>query len=69
MFIETKANFNEGQTVRLVIPGTKIDNGTMLKGEIKHLNRKGIGVQFKRILKQIKNKSSHIKRKRNKEIA
>lgn len=69
MFIETKANFNEGQTVRLVIPGTKIDNGTMLKGEIKHLNHKGIGVQFKRILKQIKNKSSHIKRKRNKEMA
>jgi Tfp pilus assembly protein PilZ len=66
MFIETKDSFNEGQTVRLVIPGTKIDHGTMLKGEIKHLSRKGIGVQFKRILKQIKNKSSHIKRKRNK---
>ena len=69
MFIETKANFNEGQTVRLVIPGTKIDNGTMLKGEIKHLNRKGIGVQFKRILKQIKNRSTRIKRKRYKKQA
>jgi Tfp pilus assembly protein PilZ len=69
MFIETKDNFNEGQTLRLVIPGTKIDNGTMLKGEIKHLNRKGIGVQFKRILKQIKNKSSHIKQKRNKGLS
>jgi Tfp pilus assembly protein PilZ len=71
MFIETKDNFNEGQIVRLVIPGTKIDNGTMLKGEIKHLSRKGIGVQFKRILKtqikkiQIKNRSSYIKRKQN----
>ena len=69
MFIETKDNFNEGQTLRLVIPGTKIDNGTMLKGEIKHLNRKGIGVQFKKILKQIKNKSSHIKQKRNKKLS
>jgi hypothetical protein len=69
MFIETKADFNKGQTLRLVIPGTKIDNGTMLKGEIKHLNRKGIGVQFKRILKQIKKKSSYIKRNRNRKIA
>ena len=62
MFIETEEHFAEGQILRLVIPGTKIDNGTMLKGEIKHLNRKGIGVQFKKILKQIKNKSSHSKR-------
>ena len=69
MFIETKDSFNEGQTVRLVIPGTKIDNGTMLKGEIKHLNRIGIGVQFKRILNQIKNKSSLIKQKRNKRLS
>jgi hypothetical protein len=68
MFIETRDIFNEGQSVRLVIPGTKIDNGTMLKGEIKHLNHKGIGVQFKRILKskvkkklQTINHSSHIK--------
>ena len=72
MFIETRDVFNEGQSVRLVIPGTKIDNGTMLKGEIKHLNRKGIGVQFKRILKPkiketppVKNKSSHINREQN----
>jgi hypothetical protein len=63
MFIETKENFAEGQSLRLVIPGTKIDNGTMLKGEIKHSNHKGIGVQFKRILKQIKKQASHIKRK------
>ena len=51
IFIETRDQFTVGQTVRLVIPGTKIDNGTMLKGEIKHLNQKGIGVQFKKILK------------------
>lgn len=60
MFIETRDNFSEGQTVRLVIPGTKIDNGTMLKGEIKHLTRKGIGVQFKKLLKtQAKKESSN----------
>jgi hypothetical protein len=37
--------------IRLVIPGTKIDNGTMLRGEIRHRNKKGIGVQFKQLLK------------------
>lgn len=58
LFIETGDNFTVGQTVRLIIPGTKIDNGTMLKGEIKHINRKGIGVQFKKILKIKPNRSS-----------
>jgi len=62
MFIETRDNFAVGQIVRLVIPGTKIDNGTMLKAEIKHLNRKGIGVQFKSILKIKTNKSLNKKR-------
>jgi len=57
MFIETKDNFAVGQVVRIVIPGTKIDNGTMLKSEVKHLGRKGIGVQFKSLLK-IKTKSA-----------
>ena len=51
IFIETPDNFTVRQMVRLVIPGTKIDNGTMLKGEIRHRNKKGIGIQFKRILK------------------
>lgn len=61
MFIETGDKFTVGQTVRLVIPGTKIDNGTMLKAEVKHLNRKGIGVQFKKILKIKTNSSSNRK--------
>lgn len=65
MFIETRDIFNEGQSLRLVIPGTKIDNGTMLKGEIKHLSRKGIGVQFKRILKSKIKRKLHIKQKQN----
>jgi Tfp pilus assembly protein PilZ len=51
IFIETQGDFSVGQMVRLVIPGTKIDNGTMLKGEIRHRNKKGIGIQFKKLFK------------------
>ena len=51
IFIETLDGFTVGQMIRLVIPGTKIDNGTMLRGEIRHRNKKGIGVQFKQLLK------------------
>ncbi|MEJ2286881.1 MAG: PilZ domain-containing protein [Desulfobacterales bacterium] len=51
VFIKTQDDFIIGRTVRLVIPGTKIDNGTMLKGEIRHRNRNGIGIQFKQLLK------------------
>lgn len=65
IFIKTQGDFTDGQMVRLVIPGTKIDNGTMLKGEIRHRNKKGIGIQFKQLLKtafqsepQLKTKSS-----------
>lgn len=51
IFIDIPNNFAIGQMIRLVIPGTKIDNGTMLKGEIRHCNSRGIGIQFKQILK------------------
>jgi len=51
VFIKTQDDFTIGQGIRLVIPGTKIDNGTMLKGEIRHRNRNGIGIQFKQLLK------------------
>jgi Tfp pilus assembly protein PilZ len=51
VFIKTQDDFTVGQVVRIVIPGTKIDNGTMLKGEIRHRNNKGIGIQFKQLLK------------------
>jgi Tfp pilus assembly protein PilZ len=50
IFIETSDDFTVGQMIRLVIPGTKIDNGAMLRGEIRHRNKKGIGVQFKQLL-------------------
>lgn len=63
IFIETKDDFTVGQMVRLVIPGTKIDNGTMLKGEIRHRNKKGIGIQFKQLLKakSQSNRQAHTK--------
>ena len=51
VFIKTQDDFTPGQAVRIVIPGTHIDNGTMLKAEIRHRNKKGIGVQFKQLLK------------------
>ena len=51
VFIKTQDDFTVGQVVRIVIPGTKIDNGTMLKGEIRHRSKKGIGIQFKQLLK------------------
>jgi Tfp pilus assembly protein PilZ len=50
-FIEAKGNFAVGQTIKLVIPGTKIDNGTMLKGEIIHSLSNGVGIKFKSILR------------------
>ena len=65
VFIKTQDDFTVGQVVRIVIPGTKIDNGTMLKGEIRHRSKKGIGIQFKQLLKanldsnpQVQTKSS-----------
>ena len=52
IFVKTKGTFKEGQTIKLVIPGTKIDNGVMLKGEVIHLSPTGIGVQFKTLLRK-----------------
>ncbi len=50
VFIETKNGFSVGQIIKLVIPGTKIDKGVMLKGEVLHLSQTGIGVKFKSLL-------------------
>lgn len=52
VFVETKGTFNAGQMIKLVIPGTSIDNGVMLKGEVVHLNQTGIGVKFKSLLRK-----------------
>jgi hypothetical protein len=41
-----------GQTILLVIPGTKIDYGTMMKSEIVHISTAGFGVKFSRLVRQ-----------------
>jgi Tfp pilus assembly protein PilZ len=58
-FIETRGKFNTGQIIKLIIPGTKIDKGRMLKGEVLHFNQTGVGIIFKSIIKkQPKTKST-----------
>ena len=52
VFLKTKGTFNVGQTIKLVIPGTKIDNGVMLKGEVIHFSQAGIGVKFQTLLRK-----------------
>ncbi|MGD8520210.1 MAG: PilZ domain-containing protein [Desulfobacterales bacterium] len=52
IFVKARGAFNVGQTIKLVIPGTKIDNGVMLKGEVIHLSQTGIGVKFKTLLRK-----------------
>ena len=51
-FIEINDNFSEGQSIRLVIPGTKIDKGVMLRGSIVRNDKNGIGVKFLELKKQ-----------------
>jgi Tfp pilus assembly protein PilZ len=51
-FIKNRGFFEAGQTLNLVIPGTKIDEDNMLKGEIVRLSPIGIGVKFKGMLKK-----------------
>jgi hypothetical protein len=51
-FIEINRDFPEGQSIRLVIPGTKIDKGVMLKSAIVRKDKDGIGVQFLELKKQ-----------------
>jgi hypothetical protein len=51
-FIEINHSFSEGQSIRLVIPGTKIDKGVMLKSAIVRKDQDGIGVQFLELKKQ-----------------
>jgi len=46
IFIETKNRLKVGRFIRLVIPGTKIDNGIMLKARIVHRTLSGFGVKL-----------------------
>ena len=52
VFVETKGVLNVGQIIKLVIPGTSIDNGVMLKGEVVRCGTTGIGVEFKSLLRK-----------------
>lgn len=49
--IESEDNFSIGQMIRLVIPGTKIDKGIMLKAEVVRSSESGVGVKFRSIIK------------------
>ena len=51
VFIETRDKFKKGQTITLVIAGTKITKGVMLKGRVVHLRRQGFGLKFLSLLK------------------
>jgi Tfp pilus assembly protein PilZ len=51
IFIETRDVFTLGQTINLVIPGTKIDKGVMLKAEVVRFSEAGVGLAFKGVLK------------------
>jgi len=51
-FIETRGQFKAGQIIKLIIPGTKIDEGIKLKGEVLHFNQSGVGIIFKSVIKK-----------------
>ncbi|MFC1882534.1 PilZ domain-containing protein, partial [Thermodesulfobacteriota bacterium] len=51
IFVETRNRFSMGAIIKLVIPGTKIDNGVVLKGEIVRINQIGIGVKFTNLIR------------------
>ncbi len=52
VFVEIKGIFNVGQITKMIIPGTSIDNGVMLKGEVIRCSATGIGVEFKSLLRK-----------------
>lgn len=54
LFVETPADFNAGQSIRLIIPGTKYEKETMIKGRIVHVGEKGVGVKFTGLMRRKK---------------
>ena len=50
-FIETRGRFKAGKIIKLFIPGTKIDQGIKLKGEVLHFNQSGVGIIFKSLIR------------------
>lgn len=51
IFVETNSRLKVSQYIRLVIPGTKFDNGVMIKARIIHQSLSGYGIQLLGILK------------------
>jgi hypothetical protein len=51
IFIETKNRMEVDQHIRLVIPGTKFDNGIMIRALVIHQSKSGFGVQLLGIMK------------------
>ena len=51
IFIETRNPLEIGQNITLVISGTKIEKGVMLKGEVVHMRPEGFGLKFLSLLK------------------
>ena len=77
-FIETADKFFFGQSIKLVIPNTRIDRGKLIPGWIVHLSGSGIGVTFKRIFERrsgrerrhaIDRRSGSDRRKKKKQLA
>lgn len=52
VFIKTTKKFAAGRIIKLVIPGTELDKGIMLKGQVVRFNQAGIGIVFKSIIKK-----------------
>ena len=50
-FIATAKEFTKGNTINLVVPGTKFDKGVMIKAEIVRNTETGIGVKILGLLK------------------
>lgn len=46
-FIRTKYSHADGEIIKIVTRGTDIEKGLMLKCEVKHSSRSGVGVKFK----------------------
>jgi hypothetical protein len=52
IFIETRNPLEIGQNITLVISGTKIEKGVMLKGDVVHMRSEGFGLKFLSLLKE-----------------
>jgi hypothetical protein len=52
IFIEMRNPLAIGQNITLVISGTKIEKGVMLKGEVVHMCPEGFGLKFLSLLKE-----------------